>query len=171
MKRARRVSDEAELDVIPVLSLIVHLIPMLLLGVRFVTLAQVTTGPPVPTRPAADAGQYEAQEQKVVSVRVTGEGFQLGGVESVDPKIPCSLQPCAVDTYDFVALNRALVLAHAARPSDGRIIIAPDASVPYEVVVRVMDAARARRDAEGKDVPMFGSPLLATPADTLRGAP
>jgi biopolymer transport protein ExbD len=166
MRRARRVDGTAELDVIPVLSLIVHLIPMLLLGVRFVTLAQVPlSAPPVPSKPARDRGQFEAQEREVASVRVTRDGFSLGGIRDVDPVLPCAQRPCSVDDYPYDRLVAALVVAHEAKPADGRIVVAPDSDVPYEVVVRVMDTVRARKDGNGRETALFTQPLLATPPD------
>jgi hypothetical protein len=57
MKRPRRLAVDAEIDTIPVLSVIVHLIPMLLLGVRFVQHAEVRAPDPL-VRAENTPGQY-----------------------------------------------------------------------------------------------------------------
>jgi biopolymer transport protein ExbD len=154
----RRVETGAELDVIPVLSLIVHLIPMLLLSVRFSTLAQLEAGGPlVPrTAPPSPAALVE-QERDVVSVRITPEGFLTGGDGAADPRIPCH-GACTPETYDYPALAQAMRAAKRLHPSETRVVVVPDGEVPYEVVVRVFEAARG----DGAS-PLFPMPMLAAP--------
>lgn len=161
MARPRRVDVSAELDVIPVMSLIVHLIPMLLLSVRFLTLSQIQSeGPLVPTSPAPSNDAYAEQERKLVSVRITPEGFVVGGGDAADPRIPC-IGACAPDTYDYASLNQAMVAAKRIHPDETRVVLAPEPSIPYDVLVRVMDATRARaRSGEA----LFPAPLIASAA-------
>jgi biopolymer transport protein ExbD len=157
----RRVDGTAELDMIPVMSLIVHLIPMLLLSVRFLTLAQVQSqGPVVPSSPAPSAEAFAEQAQRVVSVRITGEGFVVGGSPAADPRIPC-VGACAPDTYDYAALNRAMVDAKRLHPEETRVVLAPEPTIAYDVMVRVMDATRT--SAEG-GAALFSTPLIAAGA-------
>jgi biopolymer transport protein ExbD len=152
----RRVSIDAELDVIPVMSLIVHLIPMILLSVSFVKVAQLPSDEPVlPSEESASVSAYAEQQERVVSVRITSEGFVVGG-GTREPRIPCSAA-CTADTYDYVGLLRALVDAKRLHPTETRVVIAPMPEVTYEVVVRVMAAAR------GEEGRLFPSPLLAAP--------
>ena len=88
-RRSRRVPVEASLDLIPVLSLVVHIIPMLLLAVRFATIAQMNVDSPVlEATPAPSAGAWDAQQDRVVSVTITREGFVTGGTGDADPRIP-----------------------------------------------------------------------------------
>ena len=157
----RRVQASSELDILPVMSLIVHLIPMLLLSVRFLTLSQVSAqGPVLPSSPAPSREAFEEQEQRVVSVVITPEGFVVGGSGAVDPRIPC-VGPCSPDTYDYASLNRAMVAAKRLHPNESRVVLAPAPSVPYDVLVRVMEASRARTDG---GEPLFPAPLIAAGA-------
>jgi len=152
----RRPIEAAELDLIPVLSLIVHIVPMLLLNVRFIELASVDVGGPVlPTLDAPSTRVLQEQDQKVVSVRVEAEGFVLSGLDG-DPRIPC-MGVCTADTYDYAGLRARLTTAHAARPGEQRLVIVPGAETEMSVLIRVMDAARET----GTGAPMFGEPLLA----------
>lgn len=145
---------------IPVMSLIVHLVPMLLLSVRFLSLGQVTgQGPVVPAVPASGAEQLARQAAQVVSVRITGEGFVVGGLPEGEPRIRCAA-PCAPEDYDYLALNASMAAAKRAHPEEGRVVIVPDPAVPYDVIVRVMEASRARKTAGG-EVPLFPVPILA----------
>lgn len=155
----RRDIPAAELDLIPVLSLIVHIVPMLLLNVRFMDLASLQVGGPVlPTLDAPSPQVLEEQEKNVVSVRIEAEGFVVGGLDG-DPRIPCN-GICEPKTYDFVALRNAMIRAKQQRPSEQRVVIVPQKNTAFEVLVGVMDACRQDADKQ----PLFTEPLLAAPA-------
>jgi biopolymer transport protein ExbD len=175
-RRSRRAETDAELDVTAVLSLIIHLIPMLLLGVRFATFAHLpASGPVVPTRETPEEGRVERQSKQVVSVRITDRGFVVGGAGDVDPLLPCR-GDCAAETYDYAGLSQAMVEAKRLHPLEQRVVLAPEAAVPFDVVVRAMDATREVRSAkEGtpgatRTVSLFPQPLLAAPR-RVEGAP
>ncbi len=162
MRRGKRIEGESELDVTPILSLIVHLIPMILLAVNFRSFAQVAAGGPVlPSEEAPSAGVLKQQSRQVVSVRILPDGFVVGGAGEADSVLPCR-GPCRDDTYDYAALRYALRAAKAQHPTETRVVVAPERDVPFAVVVRVMDAARETRDAKGVRTPLFPNPLLAS---------
>lgn len=165
----RRVPTLAELDITPMMSLVMHLIPMLLLVIQFVSFAGVAAGGPViPARPAGAPGELTLQEAEVVSVLVTGQGFVVGGAGRAEPRIPCA-GTCAADTYDYAGLNAAMVAAKRLHPTETRVVIAPEPAIPYDVLIRVMDATRARRVGATEE-PLFPAPLLAAGA-APRGGP
>lgn len=157
MARRRGLEDSGPgLDLIPVLSLVVHLVPMLLLSVRFLSVVQlVARGPVVPALDAPDVGALREQSKRVVSVEVDDTGFRVGGAEGLDPRIPCR-GVCAPDTYDFDALGSALRTLKDAHPDERRVVIAPTGAVPFEVVARVMAVAQSDAGRE-----LFPEPLLA----------
>lgn len=138
------------------MSLIVHLIPMILLSVSFLKVTQIATDESViPTEEAASAAEYSEQQEQVVSIRITPDGFVVGGTEG-EPRIACT-GACTPDTYDYVGLLRAMVSAKRLHPTETRVVIAPVGEIPYEVVVRAMAAAR------GEEGRLFPSPMLAAP--------
>ncbi len=151
-----------ELDLIPVMSLIVHIVPMLLLGIRFSTVSALPAGGPVlPVEPAPGPTEFQEQEDKVVSVRITSQGFVVGGTPDADPRIPCR-GDCALETYDYAALSQAMIAAKARQPTERRVVIVPEPWVPFEVLVRVLDHTRAiGSGSDQRD--LFPVPLLATP--------
>lgn len=143
------------LDLIPILSLVVHLVPMLLLSVRFLHVTQVDArGPVVSVMDAPDEGSLSEQQSKVVSVEITIEGFWVGGDPTLDPKIPC-VGACTPETYDYAGLSRAMVGLKRVHPDERRVVIAPSRDVPFEVVARAMAAAR------GEKGELFSEPLMA----------
>ena len=158
------------LDLTPILSLIVHLLPLLLILVRFRQLAEIEVrGPVIPPAPAPSEGAYATQAQRVVSVTVSRDGFVVGGAGEGDPRIPCR-GACAAETYDFVALTGVLREAKRLHPEEKRVVIAPASDVPYEVVVGVMDAARSWSEG-GVERPLFSDAILASPTDAGASAP
>lgn len=156
----RRPIPEAELDLIPVLSLIVHIVPMLLLNVRFMELTSMGVGGPVvPTLDAPSPQVMEEQDRNLVSVRVEPEGFLVSGGDG-DPRVPCN-GICGPGTYDFVGLRSRLERAKQLKPAEQRVVIVPRKDTPFEVLVGVMDACR--QDQNGQ--PLFPEPLLAGPGN------
>lgn len=148
-----------ELDLIPVLSLVVHLVPMLLLSVRFTALTEVNVkGPLLPTLPAPGPEAYEEQREKVVSVQITAQGFVVNGSGEADPRIPCK-GICTPETYDYATLNRSMIAAKRLHPDETRVVIAPDPAIPFEILIGVMDATRATPDGQ---TPLFPAPLIAS---------
>lgn len=161
MRRRHRMEDEGPgLDLIPMLSVVVHLVPMLLLSVRFLALAQMEArGPVISAMEAPDRGALAEQSKRVVSVEIDQEGFVVAGSAGLDPRIPCA-GTCSPATYDYVALDSALRSLKAAHPDERRIVIAPAGEVSFEVVARVMASARSDL-AGGVERELFPEPLLA----------
>ncbi len=160
VRRYGMVDNGPGLDLVPMLSVMVHLVPMLLLSVRFLALAQMAArGPVISALEPPDAGALAEQSKRVVSVEIDGKGFLIGGSAGLDPRIPCTAA-CAPDTYDYAALDNALRSLKADHPDEKRIVIAPGDDVPFDVVARVM--AEARSDVSGgKARELFPEPLLA----------
>ena len=159
MARAR-LEELAELDMVPIMSLIVHLIPMLMLCVRFTLLAQLpTAGHILPSVPAASRQVFEAQEENVVSVRIAPLGFVVGGLGASE-SIPCKVLPCTAESYDYARLTDLMAEAKQLHPNETRVVIAPEREVSYEVVILVMSATRERVSGAQHE-PLFPDALLA----------
>ena len=126
------------------------------------------SGPVVPTAEAASRGRFEQQAKEVVSVRVTDRGFVVGGAGDVDPLLPCK-GGCTPESYDYAGLRQAMQSAKLLHPTEQRVVIAPEGPVPFEVIVKVMDATRDMAGDGGKRVPLFPQPLLASPPPKKAG--
>jgi biopolymer transport protein ExbD len=161
-RRRARQPTVANVDLTAVLSVVVHLIPMLLLLVRFRQIAQLdASGGVVPALPAPSAVALAEQADRIVSVRITGQGFYVGGAGDTEPFLPCA-GTCAAETYDYTRLAQTMLVAKDLHPDERRVVLVPSPEVPYDVVVDVIDAVRAR-DVGGKEVPLFPVPLIAAP--------
>jgi biopolymer transport protein ExbD len=155
---ARRVEANQELDLIPVLSLVVHLIPMLLLAVRFVTLAEHDMGqPPREARDAPSRQKLDEQESERVIVRIGPEGFSVRGASEGETLLPCAALPCTAENYDQRGLRAALAAAHDRNPGQRSVLVVPEPAVPYRAIVTVFDAARGGGDLGPA---LFSDPVL-----------
>lgn len=168
MARRSRLAREMVLDLTPVLSVIMHLIPMLLVVVRFRSLAMIELPEPsVPLLPAPDAAAWAEQSERVVSVTVATDGIVVGGAGEGSGNLPCR-GACSLTTYDWLGLERSLVDAKALHPAERRVVLAAAPTVPYEVLVKAMDTCRERRTGAERTV-LFPEVIVATPPPT--GAP
>lgn len=157
----RRTQPDFDLDLVPILSLIVHLLPMLLLIVRFVTLAEhPVSQPPAKATEAPSREKVEAQESERVIVRATGQGFSVSGAEAGEVSLPCRSTDCAPETYDFDGLQAALRAARTLHPTLQDVLVVPDPQVPYAVIIGVFDVARGKKG----ETPIFANPVLVVGA-------
>lgn len=168
--KGRRTVAEDPLNLIPIMNLVSILIPFLLMAAQFVSLAVIDStlpaiGPPQPVE------EQDDDPPLMLSVAVTDQGLTIMGADAVlnpegggeaaapadptaenEPTIPCKERPCAgVESYDYAELVRLLALIKDEYPDDENVILVPESRIPYEVLVRVMDAAREDAGNRGPD--------------------
>jgi len=155
----------AELDLTPVLSTIVHIIPIALIAVRFVTLHEHhLDSPPLVAQDAPSREVVEEQDKERVVVRIRATGFEVRSGDAGEATVPC-VAPCAPENYDYNALNVLMVSAHARFPNARQVVVAPDAGVPYQTIIGVFDAVTETKSS-GVRKPLFPDPVLVDGADT-----
>ena len=161
----KRVHESADLDLLPVMNLVTILIPLLLMGVTAVNLSVIDA-----TLPAIiDPDRIPEEPGLQLTVAITDQGLGLksaaGGLEAnQDLQLPCAAQPCVVDGYDYGGLTDALARIKDDHPDESSLILLPEERVPYEVLVRVMDAAREDLDqhtAQGEPRSLFPQVVMA----------
>ncbi|GAB4285369.1 MAG: hypothetical protein Kow0092_39450 [Deferrisomatales bacterium] len=137
-RRRARAGAEVELKLIPVMSLLVVLVPMLLQTAVFEKTASIQVD-----LPSADEARYlqevdPASLGDTVTVAVTDEGFLLlSGEETLDT-VP--LRP--EGGLDFDGLGRALARAKQRYPGQDALVLLVEDPVVYDDVVHTMDRAR-----------------------------
>lgn len=172
MARRAPIGDPT-LNLIPILNMVSLLIPVLLMAAQFVALGVIdSTLPSIGTPKDASQSPEEAAKPLLLSVKITGAGFSVHGADAalgVAPgagrSVPCPSQPCGSATaYDYAELRRVLNLVKDQHPTERTVIVAPEARVPYEVLVRVMDTSRedpSRPNAEGQPRELFPTVVIA----------
>jgi biopolymer transport protein ExbD len=155
--RPRRFDESPALDMTPVMSLVVHLIPMLLLSVSFRTLAQHRAPSPLMASDQAPSeNKAEEEEEARPTVRISSRGFVVSGAGLPATALPCT-GACSYTTYDFDGLSRLMEIAKSNRPEESTVVIAPEPDIAYDVVVKVFDTA-GHRGART----LFPQPLIVT---------
>lgn len=151
-----RRSPAPELDLVPIMNLVTILIPFLLFSASFVTLATIDStlpalAPPPPITPDPAPSLH-------LSVEVTPEGYRLSASQPL-PDIPTELPVTERTTrpgaWPAADLTEALTDIKDEYPSEDTLILVPSPSIPYEVLVNTMDAAR------GHDRALFPAVVMA----------
>jgi biopolymer transport protein ExbD len=139
----RKQKNVANLNLLPVMNLVTILIPLLLMGAQLMNLAVVDT-----TLPAiCSSCELEAVEEEPLNLglRISDTGLRLTGADKIldDPTIPCESGACSgLESYNFSALQDRLRQVKSAHPGEEALVVVPDESVPYEVIIGAIDAAR-----------------------------
>lgn len=180
MKPAPRRGQESGLSILPVMNLVSILIPFLLMTTQFVQISAIDTLAPVLAAPGEPS---EAEEEPITLVLLLGargltvagadaivypEGAPTGSPRERPPTLPCSGGLCAsVDSYDWRGLTAVLARVKDAYPEEEDLLLLPEDDLPYEVIVRAMDASRADPASRGLD----GRPRRLFPRVVLASGP
>ena len=151
MRRMKKVhinhNYEFELDLAPLLAVMVKLVPVLLVSSGFVQMMTIETQLPQVVQQA-----IEQQDKNVKATLITLEVKDKEGVRIVvlkDGKQTVEVVPKKADgTFDFAALQVRLRDVKKANPEVFKIDLSPDAEVSYNDIVHVMDEARRSRDTK-----------------------
>lgn len=163
-KRKRRPEAmEPELNLTPIMNLMVVLIPLLLTSAEFVRLGVIELNLPPAVGAATTAVTrlpQEMQKKLDLTVTVTDQGFYIASSAAVamgksgkGPTIPK-----LVDQYDYKKLSDYLYKikqkAKGVFKDSDHIIILAEPSIKYQTVVSTMDASRSIQ-MDGKRKPLF----------------
>lgn len=138
-------NSEFELDLAPLLAVMVKLVPVLLISSAFVQMTVIETELP---QVVSEAIQREEQKEKptTVSLEVDGkDGIQIV-VTDGKGKEAIETVPLKDGTFDYKALHQKLVAVKKAHPEVFKLSMNPEGKVSYNDVVKVMDEARQTRD-------------------------
>jgi biopolymer transport protein ExbD len=143
-------SQGEPLNLVPIMNLVTILIPFLLMAATFVSLAVVDSA--LPGIIDDDFGPDDPPQSVVVAI--TTQGFTvIPNDESLNEllqlEIPCTPVGCpTASSYDTARLTTVLSDVKDARPNSETVILLPESSVPYEVLIAAMDAARNEGDRD-----------------------
>lgn len=137
----------SDLNLTPIMNLIIILIPALLLSAAFVQTAVINVSAPILGNAVEeDPPEPRPEDALDLAVTITDQGFTVAGrgvsTTAADPTIPK-----AGDDYDFPALTERLLQLKDQYPEEASVTLHADPDVGYATLVRVMDASR---EAEGR---------------------
>lgn len=159
---------DLELDIKPVMNLMVVLIPLLLAGVEMVKLSIVEIDLP-PSQAGGGSGsdqenpEKEREKRLGLKIAITGDGFSLAtasaimsGEEGEGPTIPLNDQ----NDYDYDILKEKLIEIKKLIVDKGFIdnnsaVITAGAEIEYQIIINVLDTIQKYKDEEGNIQPLF----------------
>ncbi len=160
MSRSRRRLSRLPpgINLIPLLDMVSLLIQLMLVNAQFDTYAQVGSKVAAPA-----AGVVEAPDKESLSfeVALTEDGFSASWHEAtgaVERKLPCRGGCADPAAWDADGLERLSAELKTRFPAEQRVVVRPAPGVPFDVIVKTMDALRG--PVGGKDAP-FPDVVLA----------
>lgn len=157
IKRTRTDDSTFDLNLAPMLDIIVSIIPMLLLSVVFVRITVVDTPIPQAVEQAVAAANEKNKDLVQVSMMVTKDRSVRITVidrgQNKDFEVPGKLSATATDgkiVVDIEGLYERAVAIKREYPDVFRMEFNPDETLPLEDVVVVMDQVRRLKGSEAK---------------------
>lgn len=145
--------ESTELNIVPYLDILMNLIIFMLLSMTGLA-AFGTLNVNAPSYGAGGAGTSETPPL-LLTVAISQKGFfvaAVGGVLAGQPEATPSdtaapTIPLKADgQYDYEALTEKMKQIKGEFPTETKLILAADATTPYEVLVGTMDATRETKD-------------------------
>lgn len=155
MRRARKIkvdhNSEFELDLAPLLAVMVKLVPVLLVSSAFIQVMVIESELPQVVNEAIQR-QEDQKTPTNVALEVDEQAIRIVITDKGQEKVETIAMKDG--TYDLQALHSKLVDIKKAHPEVFKIELNPDGKVPYDTLVKIMDEARQARDAKVK-FPVF----------------
>lgn len=154
---ARHGGDDSvtELNLTPIMNLVLMLIPALLITAAFVEITVINVSAPQIGGGAPAEPQEKPDKPPLnLTIVLTDQGFTIagsGGVlgqEQADPnaaKGP-TIPKVGAGDYDWASLTKKLVEIKDAFPEETKVIINAEPDIKFEFLVGTMDAARETSD-------------------------
>ena len=145
---------DAELNLIPILNLVLMLIPAILITAVFVQIAVINVAAPLLDGSIGQPSPAEPPSRQLrLTIALTDQGIHIAGSGGLlvgptaasgarGPTIPRT----ASGEQDWAALQRTLIAIKDAFPEETRCIITAEPEIPYAQLVEAMDAARETAD-------------------------
>ncbi len=141
----KHMPHEFDLDLAPLLAVMVKLVPVLLVSSAFVQLAVIETELPQVVKAAA----AQAQTLNPVSVSVHMNANKTFEVDTNhDQKNDHDVVVMKDNTWDYNALYNKLVSIKKTYPQVFKLDLSPNGKIPYQEIVHVMDVARASKNIQ-----------------------
>jgi biopolymer transport protein TolR len=164
-KLHKREEDEAgELNIVPYLDIMMNLIMFMLLTMT----ALITLGVLNVTAPSyggGAAGGAGDEKHLTLTVAVTRTGFfvaAIGGVLPGGTGTPDQPTIALKDgDFDYNALTQKMIDIKREFPRETKVILTADANLPYQTLIKTMDAVREYATPDGKRPLFFDVSLSA----------
>lgn len=150
MRRSRYVpkalSHEFELDLAPLLAVMVKLVPVLIVGSAFVQVSILETDVPQIVKEAIVEPNKQDEKRTSITLVLSNEAGATLAILN-EGKVEQKVIPAIENgKQDLAGIHQELVAAKKRFPSVFKLELKPNSNVSYDTVVKVMDEARRARD-------------------------
>ncbi|MBC7467416.1 MAG: biopolymer transporter ExbD [Bdellovibrio sp.] len=142
-------NSEFELDLAPLLAVMVKLVPVLLVSSAFVQMMIIETDLPQVVQQAIEEQKKDPKPTSVAVEMSKKTGIKIVITEGEKQTIE-TVSLNAKQEYDLPNIQAKFQEVKKAHPEVFKIEMNPDADVPYKDVVQVMDEARKSRNNDIK---------------------
>lgn len=149
MRRLKKIevnhNSEFDLDLAPLLAVMVKLVPVLLLSSAFVQMMVIESELP---QVVAQAIQRQDQQENPtnIALEINQGGFEITVTKK--GKDAVIRVPASAGSLDYQALHEKLLEVKTQNPEVFKIEINPAGGVPYDSIVKTMDEARQTKKKE-----------------------
>lgn len=159
-------TDIEDLNLVPIMNLVVCLIPMVLLGMSLVKVGVVNVNAPKFGQGAATPEESDKKPLNL-TVAVGADGFRLQATAdlnaalglaapaanpdagSADPSaMPPIMIPKKGEEYDYVELYNKMVAIKGKFPDESIVNLTAEAKIPFKHLIFVMDSLRVQLAAD-----------------------
>jgi biopolymer transport protein ExbD len=147
-------NSEFDLDLAPLLAVMVKLVPVLLVSSAFVQLMVIESQLPQVVQQAITQQEKKANPISIAMEADNKEGIRI--IVSEKGQSKTETIPMREGHFDFASLHAKLIEVKRSHPEIFKIEINPDGKVAYKEIVKMMDEARQSRDQNIK-FPVFDS--------------
>lgn len=147
--RKQRMEDGSfDLNIAPMLDMMVTLIPFLLLSSVFLRITLIDS--PLPSAVAQTVVNEKDKKEKDVSIKLylTAQGGRLEVTENGAKEV--KNLPFTNNSFDFTSIHNALVQVKVRNPNIFRLEVHPSQEVAYKNVIEAMDVARKLKTTDPK---------------------
>ena len=144
---------EFDLDLAPLLAVMVKLVPVLLLSSAFIQLMVIETELPQAVQQAVEESQTQ-DNQVFISMAISNKNGITIAINKNGELTTETVAKNAKGEFDLGELNKKLADIKKAHPTVFKLSISPDADVSYKEIVKIMDESRKARDKNIK-FPVF----------------
>lgn len=148
-------STEFEIDLAPLLAVMVKLVPVLLISSAFVQMSIIETELPQVVQEAIQKQEKESPTTNISLGISATQGFTIVIADKGQTK--SLVVPLKDSALDYQGLHLKLVEVKKEYPQIFKIEFNPEGDVPYEQIVKVMDESRQAK--ENIAFPVFDSKL------------
>lgn len=144
-KHKTHFSHEIELDLAPLLAVMVKLVPVLLLSSSFVPINVVESDLPQVVKEVIERNLAEDKDKVAIQLEINKKtGFRILIDKKGDQQVHDI--PLKNNQYDLDSLHQAFIKIKKQYPTVFKLELTPDSNVSYKDVVRAMDQARKVHD-------------------------